>query len=344
MRFHDVTVTDVRPEGTGAVAVTLNAPGFTWEPGQYLTLRATVAGQDLRRSYSIAQAPGGPLTVGIKSVPGGAFSPFAQGLRPGDVLRALPPEGRFVYRGARRILLVAAGSGITPMVAIAQAALASGAEVTLIYGNRDGASIMFRDALDDLKDRYLDRFVLFHCLSRETQDVAFLNGRITGDKLRVLAEVGAVTPAGFDAAYLCGPGDMISGVSTALTALGLPDTQIHHEMFFTETTARAPRSEAAQRVAESGVAVEVLLDGTARRFDMSAADDNVVAAAERAGLELPWSCRGGMCCTCRCKVVAGTAEMAVNYSLEDWELAQGFTLACQARPTSDHLVLDFDAS
>ena len=344
MRFHDVTVTDVRPEGTGAVAVTLNAPGFAWEPGQYLTLRATVAGQDLRRSYSIAQAPGGPLTVGIKSVAGGAFSPFAQGLRPGDVLRALPPEGRFVYRGEQRILLIAAGSGITPMVSIAQAALASGAEVTLVYGNRDGASIMFREALDDLKDRHLDRFVLFHCLSRETQDVAFLNGRITGDKIRVLAEVGAIVPNSFDAAFLCGPGDMIGDVSTALSTLGLPADHIHHEMFFTDTTARPPRSEAARSAAESGVQVEVLLDGTARRFDMQAADDNVVAAAERAGLELPWSCRGGMCCTCRCKVVAGSAEMAVNYSLEDWELAQGFTLACQARPTSDHLVLDFDAS
>lgn len=344
MRFHDVTVTAVRAEGTGAVAVTLDAPGFTWEPGQYLTLRAMVAGQDLRRSYSIAQAPGGPLTVGIRSVPGGAFSPFAQGLRPGATLRALPPEGRFVYRGQRRILLVAAGSGITPMVAIAQAALATGAEVTLIYGNRDSGSIMFRDVLDDLKDRYLKRFVLFHCLSRETQDVAFLNGRITGDRIRALAGMGAIMPGTFDAAFLCGPGDMIGDVSTALTTLGLPAEHIHHEMFHTETTALPPRSDAARRATEAGVQIEVLLDGTARRFDMQAADDNVVAAAERAGLELPWSCRGGMCCTCRCKVVAGTAEMAVNYSLEAWELAQGFTLACQARPTSDHLVLDFDAS
>lgn len=344
MQFHDVTVTDVQPKGRDAVAVTLATPGFIWKAGQYITLRAVIDGQDTRRSYSIASAPGGPLTVGIRAVEGGVFSTFAQGLRPGDRMRALPPEGRFVYDGQARVLLIAAGSGITPMIAIAQVALANGAEVTLVYGNRDSGSIMFRAELERLKDSYLDRFRLFHCLSRETQDVAFLNGRITGEKLKVMAEVGAFDAADFDAAYLCGPGDMIAEARATLIDMGLAEGAVHQELFFTEDAPRAPKSHAALAAAEAGIQIDVVLDGTTRRFDMTQGDDNVVAAAERAGLDLPWSCKGGMCCTCRCKVVDGAAEMAVNYSLEPWELAQGFVLACQARPTSGRLVLDFDAS
>jgi len=257
----------------------------------------------------------------------------------------MAPEGRFVAKGEARMVLIAAGSGVTPMVSMAADALARGAEVTLIYGNRNTGSIMFREALDGLKDRYVDRFTLIHILSREPQDVALLNGRITGEKVAALARAGAVDLEGADGVFLCGPGDMIDDVAAMLQEQGIPQDRVHFERFFQAgDVPRAPRSAAAEAAAAHGVTVEVVLDGTRRQFTVEAGDDNVVDAAERQGLELPYSCKGGMCCTCRCKVAEGSAEMAVNYSLEPWELQAGFTLACQARPTSDRLVLDFDAA
>lgn len=348
--FHDLTIREVRHETADAVAISFDLPEdladiFHWKPGQYLTLRAQVDGQDIRRSYSIASLPGKPLTVGVKHVPGGAFSSFAQALTPGTRVQVMPPEGRFTCKDEARLVLIAAGSGVTPMVAMAADALARGAEVTLIYGNRNTGTIMFRDALEGLKDRYLDRFTLIHILSREPQDVALLNGRITGEKITSLARAGAVDLAQADGIFLCGPGDMIDDVTATLEQDGIPRDRIHFERFFTAGEApRKPRSAAADAAAAQGVAVAVVLDGTRRTLMFSAEDDTVLDAAERQGLDLPYSCRGGMCCTCRCKVAEGSAEMAVNYSLEPWELEAGFTLACQARPTSDTLVLDFDAA
>jgi ring-1,2-phenylacetyl-CoA epoxidase subunit PaaE len=348
--FHELTIRDVRPETAGAVAITFDVPDaaaadFAWQPGQYLTLRDTVDGQDVRRSYSIASLPGKPLTVGVKRLEGGVFSPHCQGLKPGDSLQVMPPEGRFTPRGEDRLVLIASGSGITPMVSIAADALARGAEVTLIYGNRSHDTIMFRDTLDGLKDRYLDRFTLIHILSRETQDVALLNGRITGDKIAALGRAGAVDLDGAEGIYLCGPGDMIDDVAATLEGQGIARERLHTERFFQDGEApRKPRSAEAEAAAEAGVSVEVVLDGSRRSFSVQAEDESVLEAAERQGLELPYSCRGGMCCTCRCKVTEGSAEMAVNYSLEPWELEAGFTLACQSRPTSERLVLDFDAA
>lgn len=344
--FQDLTIANIRPEGRDGVAITLaGTEAMEWTPGQYLTLRARVDGKDIRRCYSIASLPGAPLTVGIKRVEGGAFSTFAQGLHAGDGIKVMPPEGRFVLRDEQRIVLIAAGSGITPMVAIAGAALARGAEVALLYGNRDSGSIMFRAALESLKDRYMGRFTLIHVLSREDQDVALLNGRITGDKLRAMTRAGAVDPNRADGVFLCGPGAMIDDLSLALTAIGVAPDRVHSERFHTnEDGPRPARSATALAATAGGVAVDVVLDGITRRFEVGAGDDTVLDAAERQGLELPYSCRGGMCCTCRCKVTQGTAEMAVNYSLEPWELKAGFVLACQARPTSETLVLDFDAA
>ena len=348
--FHDLTIRDVRRETPDSVAISFDLPdeaaeAFAWVPGQYLTLRAVVDGQDIRRSYSIASLPGKPLTVGVKHVEGGAFSSFAQALTPGTSLQVMPPEGRFTCKDEAQLVLIAAGSGVTPMVSMAADALARGAEVTLIYGNRNTESIMFREALDGLKDRYVDRFTLIHILSREPQDVALLNGRITGEKVAALARAGAVDLVGADGVFLCGPGDMIDDVASMLATQGIAKERIHFERFFQAgEVQRAPRSAAAEAAAAQGVMVEVVLDGARRQFTVEAGDDNVVAAAERQGLELPYSCKGGMCCTCRCKVAEGSAEMAVNYSLEPWELEAGFTLACQARPTSEKLVLDFDAA
>lgn len=348
--FHDLSVAEVRPEGPEAVAIRFDLPkdardGFGFAPGQYLTLRAEVGGADIRRSYSIASLPGEGLWVGVKHVPGGAFSGFAQGLRPGDRVQVMPPEGRFTDPGCARLLLVAAGSGITPMVALAGAALARGAEVTLVYGNRRSETIMFREVLERLKDRYLDRFTLVHVMSREAQDVPLLNGRIDGDKIARLAAAGVIDPAGVDGVFLCGPGEMIDAVEAACRDLGVSRERIHHERFYMAgETPRAPRSAEAEAAMAGGVAVEVVLDGATRRFAMAEGDESVLAAGERQGVDLPYSCRGGMCCTCRCRVTEGRAEMAVNYSLEPWELEAGFVLACQARPLTDRLALDFDAA
>ncbi len=348
--FHDLTISRVRPETDNAVAISFDIPDalketFAYEPGQYLTLRATVGGEDIRRSYSIASAAGEPLTVGVKRVEDGAFSTFAQSLTAGDTLQVMAPEGRFVTKGAQKVVLIAAGSGITPMVSIASDVLEHGGEVTLIYGNQRTDTIMFRAALDALKDRHLNRFTMIHVLSREPQDVAILNGRITGDKVISLGQAGAVDLLGAEGVFLCGPGAMIDDVSAALSKAGIPQDRIHFERFTQDGEApRAPKSAAAKAAAASGVEVEVMLDGTRRLIRFEAQDDTVIDAAQRQGLELPFSCKGGMCCTCRCKVAEGSAEMAVNYSLEPWELEAGFTLACQARPTSEKLVLDFDAA
>ena len=347
--FHPLTVAAVRPEGDGAVCVSFDVPDemretFRHRPGQYLTLRRRLEGREVRRSYSIACAPGDGLCVGVRRVPGGAFSDWAQALAPGDVVEAMPPEGRFVLGEEGSVLLIAAGSGVTPMVAIAARTLERGGSATLVYGNRTASSIMFKDALEAMKDRHMGRFRLIHVLSREEQDVELLNGRVDGAKVAALARAGIVDPAGVDAVFLCGPGEMIDDVSGALRGLGLPDERIRFERFGTEGATQRPRSARAEAAAASGARVDVVLDGARRSFVVAEGDGSVIEAAERAGLELPWSCRGGMCCTCRCRIEAGSAEMAVNYSLEPWEVEAGFTLACQARPTSDRLVLDFDAA
>lgn len=348
--FHQLTIQNVAMETPDSVAITFDVPtdlngAFDWKPGQYLTLRTEINGEDLRRSYSIASLPGKALTVGVKQVEDGKFSTFAQGLKAGDTLQVMPPEGRFTPRGEARLVLIAAGSGITPMVSIAADELAKGHEVTLVYGNRATGSIMFREALDALKDRYTDRFTLIHILSREPQDVDLLNGRISGEKVAALGRAGAIDLTGADGVYLCGPGDMIDDVTATLEGAGVARDKIHFERFYEDGDApRAPKSAAATAAAEKGVTVEVILDGTRRIFEFDAQDETIVDAAARQGLELPYSCKGGMCCTCRCKVEEGSAEMAINYSLEPWELEAGFTLGCQARPTSEKLVLDFDAA
>ncbi len=348
--FHDLTISAVRRETDDSVVLSFDIPteladAFAYRPGQYLTLRGSVAGEDIRRSYSIASVPGAPLCVGIRHVEGGAFSSHAQTLEPGAKLAVMPPEGRFTLGEERDLLLIAAGSGVTPMVAIAGAALARGARVTMVLGNRRTDSIMFRSALDALKDRYMDRFTMIHILSREPQDIELMSGRITGDRIAALANAGAIAPDAADGIFLCGPGGMIDEVTQALGARGVAPERIHFERFYQDgETPPIPRSPRAEAAAAAGVAVSVLLDGTRRTFRFEAEDTSIVTAAERQGLELPYSCKGGMCCTCRCKVTDGSAEMATNYSLEQWELEAGFTLACQARPTSDTLALDFDAA
>jgi ring-1,2-phenylacetyl-CoA epoxidase subunit PaaE len=319
---------------------------FSFVPGQYVTLKAEIDGHEIRRPYSICAAPGAPLQVGIKQVPEGRFSPFACGLAPGKSIDVMPPDGRFQASTGEghNYLLIAAGSGITPMMAIAEATLDGHpeAQITLVYGNRETASIMFLQRLSDLKDRYLDRLRVFHILSREPQDVELFHGRIDATRLKALQEVGLIEPKEAHGIFLCGPGTMIDMAEIELGLMGVPADRIHFERFL-PADGQAPRapSEAARQA--SGASVETILDGQRRVFTHTDPDKTVLDMARAAGIDLPFSCAGGMCCTCRCRIEEGSAEMAVNYSLEPWEVEAGFTLACQARPTTEKLVLDFDA-
>jgi ring-1,2-phenylacetyl-CoA epoxidase subunit PaaE len=353
-RFHALTVTDVRRETADSVSIRLAVPAaleaaFAFKAGQYLTLRASIDGEEIRRSYSICAGPDdGELRVGVRKVAGGAFSTYAnENLKPGDVIEVMPPEGRFTpstAAAARHVLGVAAGSGITPILSISRSILARepDSRVTLIYANRTSGSVMFAEEIEDLKNRHLGRFAVTHLLSREAQDVPLLSGRITGEKLRELAQ-GVVDFANVDEAFLCGPEGMIAEARATLATLGIAPERIRSELF----TPSAPRKRFIPPVVPDGAntlaRITVTLDGRRHAFDLETGDESLIAAAERAGLELPYSCKGGMCCTCRCRVTAGAAEMAVNYSLEAWETEAGFTLACQARPTTSELALDFDA-
>ena len=348
MRFHALTVDRVRPQTADGRAIRFAVPAslaetFRFVPGQYLTLRAEIDGEEVRRSYSICASEHAAPEIGIKRVEGGAFSTWAMGLEPGDTVEVMPPQGRFteVPDPTRNLLLVAAGSGITPCLSIAASALAVGSRVTLVYGNRSAASVMFREEVDALKDRHTDRFRLFHVTSREPQDVAFLHGRIDGERIRTLAERGLLEVADFDAAYLCGPEGMIESVSEALTALGMAKDAVRFELF---TTVTPPRPKPAAAPAKPSATISFLIDGARRDVPIDLASQTALEAGQAAGLDLPFSCAGGMCCTCRAKVVAGEVEMDVNYSLQPWEIEQGFALACQARPKADGVVIDFDAA
>ena len=347
----------VQPETEHAVAVTFDVPdtyrdAFRWKPGQHLALRAHINGEEVRRTYSICSAPEDPhLTVAIKRIDGGAFSNWAADtLKPGMTLDSMPPAGRFVLPeavGAQgHVLGIAAGAGITPIIAIAEHALARSpqARVTLLYGNRDVDSIMFRERLEDLKDRHLGRLTLLNMLSRnEESETPLLEGRITGEKITALAahvfQVGDL-----DHVFLCGPGSLIKEARTSLFALGMARERVHHEFFAagggayrTAPTVTTPSIIAPTAEAE----VVAVLDGSRRRFS-ARPGETLVDAALRAGIKAPYSCKGGMCSTCRAKVVEGQAPMRVNYSLEPWEVEQGFVLACQAVPSSGRVVIDWD--
>lgn len=355
-RFHELTIGAIRRETTDALAVTFDIPdalqaSYRFVPGQYVTLRTRLDGEDVRRSYSICSPLGSKgLAVGIKCIPNGRFSVFAMDLNVGDRLEVMTPQGRFLapIGGNHHYLLLAAGSGITPMMSIVTSVLQGEPEsqVTLLYANRTSDSIMFRGVLDTLKDRYMTRFTLVHFMDEETQDVDLLNGRLDRKKLEKLASSGVIAPALDDGIYICGPQPMIEEASVTMRGMGVDSDKIHFELFTPPggPPPIASASAAVRQAAAGGVSVEVQLDGSRRQFRIERADDTVLKAAKRAGLDLPYSCAGGMCCTCRCKVIEGTSEMILNYSLQPWEIEAGFTLACQTRPTSEKLVLDFDAT
>lgn len=361
--YHALRIAEVRHETSEAISVAFEVPEalkslYVSKPGQHLGVRATIGGEEQRRSYSIWSRPDeGHPRIAIKQVEGGLFSVWARcTLAAGQTLDVLPPAGRFILPPAdgtrRHILAFAAGSGITPIMAMIAHALAHEPEthVTLVYGNRGPQTILFREHLEDLKDRHLDRFSLLHTLTRNDESTApLLQGRISAEKVGVLMG-GMIHPADIAHVFLCGPGSMIKDVRNALFALGMPRDRVHHE-FFAAGGGAYRKSPAASPVphppAVSGpeamatAQVTAILDGMRHQFSVPAGS-HVVDAAIEAGIRVPFSCKGGMCCTCRARVVEGAAVMTTNYSLEPWEMEKGFILTCQAVPTTPRLVIDYD--
>ncbi len=360
LRFHELTVKRVSPEAAGSVAVTFAIPAdtrdtFKFQPGQFLTLRAKVNGEEVRRTYSISSprsrlAKAGELEIGIRPVEGGVFSNWAaQTLKAGDKLDVMPPDGRFVVKKQRAIHRVgfAAGSGITPILSIAATTLEEQPEskFTLVYGNRRMSSVMFNEALQDLKDRYRDRLTLIHILSRQAQEVDLLQGRIDGNKVN--AVIKALLPVGsMDEVFICGPEAMIEATEKALIEAGVPESRVYTERF-TSGPAQAAKIQAdtdaapTKQQAAKDITLTVVLDGKEHELQIGA-DEHVLDAALNAGLDLPFSCKAGVCCTCRAKVMCGEVVMDKNYTLEGDEMAQGYVLSCQARATTKQLTVSFD--
>lgn len=358
-QFHPLQISRVEPETDTAICVEFAVPDklkdtFRFLPGQYLTLQAPIDGADLRRSYSICSGPSEPaLRVAIKRIEGGAFSTWAhQHLRPGTHIDVMAPQGRFVVNTdamvERQYMCIAAGSGITPMMSIVRAVLEDEPEsrVTLIYGNQRTSTIMFREELGFLKNRYLNRFNWINVLSREEQDAEVLFGRINNRKGGELQAKHLIDIDGTDAFYLCGPEAMISEVSRGLRVAGVTEDRIHYELFFAnpldaEEVVRK-HHERATKYANTRCEVAVTLDGRTHRFDLNADGENILDAAMNSGMDVPYSCKGGVCATCKAKLVEGEVDMDLNHSLTAQEVADGYILTCQAHPVSERVVVDFD--
>lgn len=350
IEFHRLKVADVRRETPEAVSIAFAVPrelkdAYRFQPGQHLTLRTSMNGTEVRRSYSICVSPDeGELRVAVKKVDGGLFSTLAnETIRKGDEIDVMTPQGRFGValdpNAARTYLAIVAGSGITPVMSILRTVLTHEpkSRVVLIYGNRTTQSIIFREALEDVKDRFMSRFTVHHVLSREKQEIGLLDGRIDGAKLDALLKT--LPKDGIDHAFLCGPGGLIEDGKAALARAGVAPDRIHVEYFSTDGSPIVTRQAYKADAQETNV--DIVLNGTHYSIPVRG-DETIVDAGLRAGLEMPYSCRGGMCCTCRAKVTEGEVRMDTNYSLEPWELEAGFVLTCQAHPVSAKVALDYD--
>jgi len=355
--FHDLRVRRIEPDTAEASIVSFEVPDdlravFGFTQGQYLTLRTTIDGQDLRRSYSIcAGVDDGELRVGVRKVKGGVFSNWInEQLKPGDVISVMAPQGRFfvpIEPGARRHHVgIAGGSGITPILSIMKTVLAREplSRFTLIYGNRMLRSTMFKEELEDLKNRYMTRLVLHHVFSDDPTDAPLNMGLINRDK--VAEFLASVLPASnIDQVYICGPFQMNDEAEAALLAAGVPQGRIHIERFGVATPSGeevgAVVHEAKPGDAEKARIV-IVRDGMRREIEFSKDQPSILDAASAAGMEVPFSCTSGVCGTCRAKLVEGKVRMERNFALDKAEVADGFVLTCQAHPLTERVVLSFD--
>lgn len=348
--FHPLRVARVDRLCDDAAAVTFDVPDdltedYRFRPGQSLTLRRRIDDREERRQYSICAPVGAAPRVGVRVVPDGVFSTWlVEQVRPGDEVEVETPSGTFgpdPDLGGRHVL-IAAGSGITPVLSIASSLLAHpDAHVTLLYGNRRASSVMFSDEVADLKDEHPERFELVHVLSREPRDVELFSGRLDGDRLRRILT--ALVPVeDVDGYWLCGPFAMIEQAREVLRDLGVPAEKVHRELFFVDDLPPPPVEHAEAGVRGPSSLVSVTLDGRTTELRLPR-DRPVLDSAQESRADLPYACKGGVCGTCRARVVSGEVHLRRNYALEDDELAEGYVLTCQSLPVSDELGLDYDA-
>jgi ring-1,2-phenylacetyl-CoA epoxidase subunit PaaE len=353
VHFHSLKIKDIIKETADCVSISFVVPPelsdlFTFKEGQNITLKKIINGEEVRRSYSICNAPHeGELKVAIKKVEGGLFSTYANDvLKAGDSLDVLTPTGRFTSKDASgNYLTIAAGSGITPIISIIKHTLKTqpNSSFTLIFGNKSRSSIIFFEEIEGLKNKYIQRLNCIHILSRERTDAAINYGRINTEKLESLKHAFNFTT--FDGAYICGPEEMIFASSAFLEKEGIEKTKIHFELFTSPggkqlATSKEQLEKEVDDSPKSNITIK--LDGRTFDFTLGYKADCILDAALAQGADLPYACKGGVCCTCRAKLLEGKVHMDVNYALEEEEIAQGFILTCQSHPLSEKVVIDFD--
>jgi len=322
-------------------------PEFMFLAGQYLTFKCQIQGEEVRRSYSLCSSPGERLwKVGIKRVEHGVFSNYAlDELQVGDFVDVMTPMGNFQYNPApleaKNIVLFAAGSGITPILSIAKTVLSEevNSSVTLFFGNKGFSSIMFIEELENLKNKYLTRFRVIHLFSQESQGIPLQMGRINEEKLPLLHKA-FLSHDAIDGIYVCGPEAMILAVKSYFEQTGLPKSAIHFELFLSGLAKTTTQEKV--KMASASCRVSLIIDDDQLVFDMMETDNNLLDAAQKAGADVPYACKGGVCCTCKAKILEGSAQMRVNYALEAEEVEQGYVLTCQAVPTSSAITISFD--
>lgn len=358
-KFHVVRIKEVKRETPDCVSVAFDIPhelkdDYRYIQGQSVTLRRFFEGEDVRRSYSICSSPfDNELRVAIKQVENGLFSTYAnQNFKAGDEVDLMTPTGHFYTpldaANKKHYVAFAAGSGITPILSIIKTTLATepNSTFTLVYGNKNTGSIIFLEEIEALKNKYLQQFQVFHVLSRESVDVPLLNGRIDANKCKEFLNKKIIETGNIDEIFVCGPESMILAVKDTAIASGIDSKNIHFELFTTPSQtavkheSKPTAAAAVDTVKKSKVSVKI--DGITHHMDLAFGGDSILDAALKTGADLPFACKGGVCCTCRAKVISGTVEMDMNFALEDDEVDKGYILTCQSHPTSDEVFVDFD--
>jgi ring-1,2-phenylacetyl-CoA epoxidase subunit PaaE len=354
-KFFPLLISDIYKDTDECSVITLEVPEqlkreFQYKQGQHLTLRAMIGNQDVRRSYSLCSSPlERKWQVAVKKIDGGLFSTYAnETLKKGDTIEVMPPHGTF-YKDCtpsqkKNYIAFAAGSGITPILSIIKTHLASEPESTfkLFYLNRNVKSILFKEDIEALKNEYFNRFEIFYFLTKEHRDVPLMNGRFTSDKINTLTNK-IFDPKSIDECFICGPESMIFLIRDELETAGIAKDKIHYELFTAgNSTEQQTHVKSVLDKKVEGTEVTIIDGGKEFHFTMSKQFDNILDGALAAGADLPFACKGGVCSTCRCKVLEGEAEMKVNYALDESELKRNFILSCQAVPTTSKLVVDFD--
>lgn len=352
-KIHSLTVAEIRRETADTVSVLMQIPDnlkdtFTYKQGQYITFVKEFNGEELRRAYSICEAPSsGEVRVAIKEIPEGRFSSYAnRTLQIGDQLDVMPPMGNFSVdvdeTNKNRYIFFAAGSGITPIISNIKTILEieHNSQVVLLYGNKNTDSIIFKEQIEDLKNKYLNRFEIYFILSQDIDVPQSLRGRIDLEKCNTFDKISPLQ--GADKYFLCGPEEMILSVSEWIEKSGTKKSDIHFELFSTGKKSTAKVEEIKSELAIGSAFVEVIIDGETVQFELEKNGNNIMDAALKAGADVPFACKGGVCCTCRAKVIEGEVKMEVNYALQPDEVESGFVLSCQAHPITDKVVLNFD--